>query len=114
MVTENRRSTVFWPYFSESAGLSGSSQMERNVSSASMAAAISSTFCGSARLTSMEAGSGFVPSSCSMISGLVVMELLKFSSACSLVVKPTLSTPSMPWIIAVTASMDSGGASSAT
>ena len=49
-----------------------------------------------------------------MISGLVVMELLKFSSACSLVVKPTLSTPSMPWIIAVTASMDSCGASSAT
>jgi len=87
--------------------------MERKVSSPSMAPAISSTFWGSDRLTSMEAGRGFVPSSCSMISGLVVMELLKFSRAWSLVVNPTLSTPPMERTEFMTASMDSWGASSA-
>ena len=67
--------------------------------------------CGSDSSTSIERGSGFCPSSVSMMSDVV--EERNFSSACSLFVKPTDATPSSPsmkfstdWISASEASSD--------
>ena len=63
---------------------------------------------------SIEAGSGLVPSSWSMISGFEVIELRNFSRAWSFVVKFTVATPSTPRRSLVTLSMPVWFASSAT
>ena len=71
--------TICWPYLSDSSGLSGRSATLRNSAFALILSTICSTVRGSLSATSSEAGSG-LPSSCSMISGLlrhVLLELLE-------------------------------------
>ena len=60
----------------------------------------------------MDAGSGFTPSSVSMMSEVV--DERKFSSAWSFVVKPTEATPSRPSMSLSTFWMSASEASSAT
>ena len=84
--------------------------MEANVEFCSIWLATSSTSFGSESSTSMEAGSGFCPSSASMMSEFDVA--LKFSSAWSFVVKSTDATPSMPRMKSSTLSMSDCEASS--
>ena len=77
-----------------------------------IAEATCSTICGSDSSTSMDRGSGFCPSSVSMMSDVV--EERNFSSACSFVVKPTEATPSSPWMKLSTVWMSASEASSDT
>ena len=85
---------MVWPYLIESCGFS-SSAIFWNVLFASSWFATPSTIWGSESSTSIDAGSGLLPSSCSMMPGVVV-DASKFSRAWSFVVNETFATPSRP------------------